>query len=100
MEHQRCCNKPQNEPLDNYEAGARRNEEPDCEVPMRKKGTGSGKKCRKGELDAIENALETNPFLTSRDLKLKTLMNIDGRTVRRIIGDDLDRPAKVAHVKA
>ena len=39
------------------------------------------------------------PFLTSWDLKMrlpKTLKNIDGRTVRRIMREDLDRPARVA----
>ena len=30
----------------------------------------------------------------------KTLKNIDGRTVRRIMREDLDRPARVAPVKA
>ena len=43
------------------------------------------------------------PFLTSRDLKMrlpKTLKNIDGRTVRRIMRENLDRSASVAPVKA
>ena len=40
---------------------------------------------------------------TFRVLKLKmpkTLKNIDGQTVRRIVREDLDRPARVAPVKA
>ena len=82
---------------------ARRKEEPDCEVPRRKQGTGPRRKYGKRELDAIEKALDKNTFLTSRDLKLKmpkTLKDIDGRMVRRIVRDDLDRPARVAPVKA
>ena len=40
---------------------------------------------------------------TFRVLKLKmpkTLKNIDGQTVRRIVREDLDRPARVTPVKA
>ena len=78
---------------------ARKNQDPDCEIPLRKKALVQEKSMGNVKVDAIERALETNPFLTSRDLKMrmpKTLKNIDGRTVRRIIREDLDRPARVA----
>ena len=83
-------------------ARSRQKENSGLEVPRRKKGTGPKKKWGKKEADAIERALERNSFLTSVDLKMrlrKTLKRIDGRTVRRIMRDVLDRPASVAAVK-
>ena len=81
----------------------KKKEDPKSEVPRRKKGTGAKKKYGQRELDAIENALERNSFLTSTDLKImmpKLLRNLDARTIRRIMRDELDRPASVAPVKA
>ena len=78
-----------------------KHQNPESEVPARKRGTGPIKKYGKKEIGAIEQAMERNSFLSSTDLNiiLKTLKNIDARTVRRILKYDLDRPASVAPVK-
>ena len=81
---------------------ASRNQNPGSEVPVRKKGTGLKKKWGRKEADAIERALDRNPYQTSLELKMrmpKTLKSIDARTVRRITREYLDRPASVAPEK-
>ena len=63
-------------------------------------GTGPKKKYGRREVNAIERALEKNPRLTCRDLKLKmpkSLNNIYNWTLRRIADINLDRPAREAN---
>ena len=81
---------------------ARKSNEEPSEVPQRRAGSGRRKKYDQQLLDKVEAAMEKNPHLNSTDLKRmmpRLLRNISGRTVRRLLDVELDRPARVSAEK-
>ena len=69
-------------------------------IPKRKSGSGRPKKITKGDIQKIKKAIEKNPMMTSKDLKIELkLKKISTRTIRRVLLEDLSLPSFVAAQK-